>query len=627
VNEESNPNSVNSDLEKNINNAEEQNLPTNNKVSPVNDTAVSDVVIPAVETSTTVKIRRKVWNAIKALSIFEKIIFGIAVLIAIITGRSLINQAFNKISTEIPASGGTLIEATTDYSRFINPILARSETDRDLTTLIYSGIMKIGSDGNLQNDLASSVAESSDGTTYTVTLRDNLQFHDRVPLTADDVVFTIQKIKDPNIKSPLAGNWSGVDVKKIDDKTIEFDLPKPYEPFLENLTVGILPAHLWASTSVDSFDISPLNRKPIGSGPYKIDSTSEQEPGVVSEYKLIPFDNYAGQKPYITSYIFDMYKDEDSAVRAMLDNKADAISGISIDTLEKNQANLLKNRTIYTPMLPRTYSLFFNQSNSPVLLNPEVRQALNQAIDKTDLIKQVRNGYGVVTDSPIPGKMMDFASTTATTTDNVTLATNILLSNGWKKGTDGIFTKDVTINKKTSTERLSFNISTSNSPELKAVAQYVANVWKNIGAEVNVQIYESSDLSEQVIIPRKYDILLFGQIVGRDSDLYPFWHSSQQKDLGLNLAMYANKKVDTLLESLRATSTESVRASAINSISSEINKDLPAIFLYSPDYLFVMPNSVRGIVLPAIDSSSERLYQVSNWYIDTRRILNAFQKN
>jgi peptide/nickel transport system substrate-binding protein len=594
--------------------------------------------------------RKKVWHAIINLSIFEKIIFGLAVSTVIISGYWLLEGTYNRFSSEIPTSGGTLIEAATDYSRFINPILARSETDRDIAALVYSGLLKPDKD-RLENDLARSVTKSDNGMTYTVVLKDNLKFHDNHPLTADDVIFTIQRIKDPLIKSPLIGNWTGISVNKIDDKTIEFNLPQAYEPFEQNLTVGILPAHLWASSSADSFDINPLNRKPIGSGPYKIESTRELEPGVISQYKLAAFDGYALKKPYITNYVFDMYKDEDSAIQAAISGKADIISGISIDKLRSNEKKLLKGRVLYTPLLPRTYSLFFNQSNSPVLLNAEVRTALNQAIDKEDLIEQVRGGYGTVAESPLPGESIHsdsiasssttstlttaansgtttiVAISTSTTTaeidSNVAIAQKTLMAKGWKKGDDGIFQKQITLNKKTTTERLSLKISTSNSPELRAIAQYVANAWKNIGAEVSVEIYESSDLSEKIVIPRKYDVLLFGQVVGRDWDLYPFWHSSQQKDLGLNLAMYANKKVDTALETLRSTSIDTVRATAVNSILKEINKDIPAVFLYSPQYLLVMPNSVQGVDMSSIENSSERFYQVNKWYMKSRRVLNA----
>lgn len=611
-----------------------------NLSNKVNEEPLSTPIVEASKQVPIIQVLKiKTWKAITSLSVFEKIAFIVAIVIALFTGIELVNTGLEAISTEIPARSGILTEAATDYSRFINPVLARSDVDKDLVTLIYSGLMKPSSNNILVNDLADTVTKSDDGLTYTVKLKNNLKFQDNTALTADDVLFTIQKIKDPAIKSPIAGNWIGIDVKKIDNNTVQFSLPQPYEPFIQNLTIGILPSHLWASSSADTFDINPLNRKPIGSGPYKIDSIKESEPGVVSEYSLAIFDGYISEQPYIIKYVFDMYKDEESAVKAVIDGKADIVSGVSMDVFHGNKDSILKKSMLVTPTLPRTYSLFFNQNNATVLINPEVRTALSQSIDRNDLMQTVRYGYGKVTDSPIPGIMNDDSTTqsgtsstiinadqkTLTKEARITLAQKTLTDKGWKLGSDGVFVKQTTLNKKTSTSRLTLSISTSNSPELKAIADYVATIWKSVGVEVNVQIYESGDLADKVVRPRKYDVLLFGQIVGRDLDLYPFWHSSQQKDLGLNIAMYANKKVDAALEKLRATSSTQDKKDALQIITSEIENDVPAIFLYSPDYFFFVPKSLHGVSVGSLDSGNERLYTVSQWYTVTKRVLNIFK--
>ncbi len=569
--------------------------------------------------------KSKILKAVKSLSIFERVAFIIAVLVAIVTGYQLLNAGFSQISLEVPTQGGMVTEAATDFSRFVNPVLARSDVDKDLVTLIYSGLLKPSTGNVLVNDLAESVTKSDNGLTYTVKIKDGATFQDNTPLTADDVVFTVQKIKDPMIKSPLAGNWVGVDVKKIDDKTVQFVLPQAYEPFVQNLTLGILPSHLWASSTLETFDINPLNRKPIGSGPYKIASSKESEPGVISQYTLTVFNKYILGKPYISTYVFDMYKDEDSAVKAVTGGKADIISGVSMDSYTANKSALLDRANLISPLLPRTYSLFFNQSNDQVLLNSEVRTALEQSIDRSDLLSEVRDGLGKITNTPVPGMLVTNSTSTLSKDDRIALAQKTLTDKGWKKGDDGVFQKQTTSNKKVTNTRLTLSISTSNSPELKAIAQYVAEVWKKVGVDVSVQIYESADLSDKVIRPRKYDVLLFGQVVGRDLDLYPFWHSSQQKDTGLNLALYANKKVDATLEKLRVVSSSTDQQALLKTIVSEIQKDVPAIFLYSPDYLFFTSHSIKGIDIQALDSGNERLYYEHDWHTDTKRILKAFK--
>ena len=145
---------------------------------------------------------------------------------------------------KIPMEGGSVSEGIIGTPRFINPILANSMVDKDLVSLIYSGLMRKNSDGKLIPDLAEKYEISKDGLTYTFTLKDNIYFQDEKPVTVDDVIFTINKIKDPIIKNSKKGNWDGVSIEKVNKKTIKFVLKQPYAFFLNNTTLGIMPAYL-----------------------------------------------------------------------------------------------------------------------------------------------------------------------------------------------------------------------------------------------------------------------------------------------------------------------------------------------------------------------------------------------
>src|SRR4029079_11032839 len=129
--------------------------------------------------------------------------------------------------------------------------------------------------------------------------------------------------------------------------------------------------------------------------------------------------------------------------------------------------------------------------------------------------------------------------------------------------------------KSAKTQALQFTLATANVPELRSAAQYLKNVWSAMGAQVSVQVYDQGDLSQNVIRPRKYDALLFGEVVGRELDLFAFWHSSQRNDPGLNIALYANKDADTILEQLRATRSETDRATLYKKFESELAADVP----------------------------------------------------
>jgi peptide/nickel transport system substrate-binding protein len=167
-------------------------------------------------------------------------------------------------------------------------------------------------------------------------------------------------------------------------------------------------------------------------------------------------------------------------------------------------------------------------------------------------------------------------------------------------------------------------LSTADSPELKHAATLVANVWKALGADVTVKFYEIGDLNLNVIRPRKYDALFFGEIVGRDPDLFSFWHSSQRNDPGLNIALYTNIKVDKYLEQVRKTYDPAEKEKIYGQILAEIKNDAPAVFLYSPQFLYIIASNIKGAAVTSIVTHSERFSQIYKWFIDTDHIWKMF---
>ncbi|KKW34489.1 MAG: Extracellular solute-binding protein family 5 [Candidatus Giovannonibacteria bacterium GW2011_GWA2_53_7] len=170
--------------------------------------------------------------------------------------------------------------------RFINPLLATSDADRDLTTLVYSGLTRISEDGRSIPDLAAEYQMSDNRLTYTFTLRDDLTWQDGEPVTAADVEFTIKKAQDPAVKSPRRAGWEGVKTRVIDARTIAFDLQQPYPAFLENAAMGILPKHLWEKFDGETFALNQFNSESVGSGPYKIKTIKKDNLGIPEYYIL-----------------------------------------------------------------------------------------------------------------------------------------------------------------------------------------------------------------------------------------------------------------------------------------------------------------------------------------------------
>lgn len=547
------------------------------------------------------------------MGFLEKIVFFTLALLLTASALTLLKKASDGLSVEVPVVGGTLNEGVVGYPRYVNPLLPVTDSGRDLTTLVFSGLMKFDGNNGLINDLAQDYKVSDDGLTYTVTLKDNIFFQDGVPVTAYDVEFTIKKATDPIIKSPKAANWDGVAVQVINEKTIQFTLKKPYAPFIENLTLGILPMHIWKGIDSDAFLFSQFNFEPIGSGPYKIKDIKRNTSGLPEYYHLVPFEKYSLGRAYIKDIYVHFYTSEDKLVNAYKSGEIDSMNSISpenIKSVDTGRSEILKSP------LPRIYGVFFNQNEAKVFANATVRKALSLATPEDQILQNVLLGFATPIEGPIPKDISTLPARDITDDEGIAEAQDILAKDGWVKDANGTLTKK----DKKDNLSLSFSISTSNVPELKAIAELLKTSWAKIGANVDIKVFDSGDLQQKVIIPRKYDSLLFGESIGRNSDLFAFWHSSERNHPGLNIANYTNSKVDKILQDIRTTNDKDKRIALYQSFEKEIYKDSPAIFLYSPDLVYIVPNNVNGISLAGIAVSSERFATVSRWYTETEKV-------
>jgi peptide/nickel transport system substrate-binding protein len=173
-------------------------------------------------------------------------------------------------------------------------------------------------------------------------------------------------------------------------------------------------------------------------------------------------------------------------------------------------------------------------------------------------------------------------------------------------------------------QTLAITLATADQPQLVATAQAVVQAWRAAGVQASVQVYPLSDFNTNVIRPRQYDAILFGEVVGRSLDLFAFWHSSQRNDPGLNLALYANSKADSLLSQARATTDTVERDKLYTQFAAVIAKDDPAIFLYAPQFVYVVPSSLQGVELGALTTPADRFLNVYQWYTETERVWSAF---
>lgn len=508
-----------------------------------------------------------------------------------------------------PAYGGSLVEGAVGSPRFINPLLALSDSDRDLSTLTYAGLMGLSGEGELIHVLAKSHEISPDGKTYTFTLRDDAKFSDGSVVTAGDVVFTVEKAQNPAIKSPEYANWSGVRAEEVDAKTVRFTLAKPYAPFIGLTTLGILPAKLWGPISDREFPFSTYQTAPVGAGPFKVTDVSKDAAGLIQSVTLSANKYYPLGRPYLDSITFRFY--------SRTDDLADALSDGSVES-----AYDIPSSSARSAPYARIFGVFFNQSEKQVYTRLEVRKALSIAIDRSGIIADVLGGSATPIMGPVPPDPMITPVAIPSSENRIAAATDVLKSAGWAYSSTDRVWKNAAAKQTLD----AITIRTSNVPELKNVASAVKSDWEKLGIPVTVELYEPGDLSQNIIRPRKYESLLYGMVIGRNQDLYAFWSSQERNDPGLNIALYANKTVDALLENVRTETDSQARVRDLQKIQNTVAAEYPAAFIYAPNFTYSIPEDVGGVVLPQIVTPSDRFANVAGWYRETDKVWPFFAR-
>ncbi len=654
------------------------------------------------------------WKQIfKVLKKKEKITLLIFSVLALGSLFFLISSFYVGHTKVVPALGGTYVEGVVGQPRFINPIYGETnDIDRTLIDLVFSGLMTYDKDGKLVTDLADSYNVLNDGKTYEFTLKDDIFWHDGKPLTADDIIFTIKTIQNSDYKSPLRANWIDVDPQKISDKTIRFNLKAPYNSFLENCTLKILPQHIWEPVLPENFTLSSYNLQPVGSGPFAFSDISQTNAGFISALYLTSNRRYYNHPSFILNLSFQFFEKKEDLISAA---NAKTIDGFTLASLDNSQAQSEKaikqgwsnneKFSTYSFSLPRYFAVFFNNQKTSIFSNTSIRQSMSYAINKDELVAKITSGTKTnisKIDSPILPDFYGYQAPTSIYNFDTTKAAALLdksdfkdngqgmrekatvkkpafqfttylkvgskgtaviqlqaclakLDNNFKNllqnetnGTYGKATENavtefqkkylpdlkptgetgVSTRKKLNelclapaqnSQPLKFILTTADQPQLLEIANELKNYWQSIGAQVDIQAVSLTDL-KPIIKNRSYDALLYGEALGAEPDLYPFWHSSQKIDPGLNLASYENKTVDQLLKDARETLDLSVKEEKLEKLQNTIIADAPALFLHNPDYVYWVSQTVQGIDTTKIIDPAKRFVNVTNWYLKTRRV-------
>jgi len=639
----------------------------------------------------------------KILSLQEKIFFSIFLALFILSAAYLSVNFYLTNTIVKPAFGGTLREGVVGQPRFINPVyLADNDIDRDLVQLIFSGLMKYNENGKLVPDLAKDYQIKDNGKIYEIELK-KAKWHDREPITADDVLFTVSLVQNPQAHSPLEIKWLGIQCEKITDSRIQFKLKYPYRSFLETLTLKIIPKHIFKDILPKNLPWQLVSRDYlVGSGPFKVEDIKQEKSGYISSIILSRNEKYYSPKPFISKVYFRFYKD---AQKALQDEKNGKIDGFLLPNLEEFESN---NVNFYHLSLPRYFALFFNQKKSKILSQKEIREAISYAVDKNEILNKVFSGNGKIVNSPILPDFYHFKKPNKVYEHSVSEARKILDKIGFKNTSEGKPREKVTIKRASSsfkrdlklgdqgedvrklqeclkkdptvypegkvtgyfgsktkaavvrfqekykkeilsplglkkgtgkvggntreklnkicfpsskeTTPLSLTIVTCNKWPLKEIANIVKSQLEKVGFKITIEEKAISSLENDVIKPRNYEVLLFGEVLGAIPDPFSFWHSTQKENPGLNITGYQNTQADKLLREARESLNEKSFEESLEKFQNILASDIPAVFLARPDIIYCLSKRIHGFNTQHIVEPSKRFSEIEKIYIRTKRV-------
>lgn len=514
--------------------------------------------------------------------------------------------------TASPSEGGTYAEAVLGPINTLNPLYAGTSAELSASRLLFSSLYTYDTTGRLQNDLAESAVVDESQTTYTVKLRQDAKWHDGTNLTAEDVAFTIELIKDPETRSPLSVNWRDVTVKALDTHTVEFKLPVVYAAFPHALTFSVLPEHVLGDVQRATIRENTFSQEPVGSGPYSFRVT--QVIDMNGEEKIVSLaastDYYKG-KPLIDNFDLHAYTTQEQIVEALQTGEVNAAADLSINSASQVDTH---NYDVHPHAINNGVYAVFNTS-TPILKDKAVRQALQVATDTA----AVRKSFTL----PPPALDLPFIPTQVDGDDlpkapqaDSTKAAAMLDAAGWKL--------DGNVRKKDG-QPLQFSVVTTKNSQYEKALETLAGQWRKLGVVVNAKIVDTNDpavsFTQAILQQRSYDVLLYELSIGADPDVYAYWHSSQIGVNGYNFANYASAAADASLASARARLEPDLRSAKYKAFAKQWLEDAPAIGLYQSVAPYVVNKSLQATERDTrLVSSQDRYTNILYWSVGTKTV-------
>jgi peptide/nickel transport system substrate-binding protein len=482
--------------------------------------------------------------------------------------------------------GGSLVNAMIGEPSNLIAMIAGDSASSAIAGNIFNSLIKYDEKLNHAPELAEKWEISADQKTITFTLKDNLVWADGTPLTSEDVLFTWKLVTDPNTRTPYASDYLLVKKASTPDKnTFEVTYEETYAPAIDTwASLHILPKHLLKDEDINN---TYFSRKPTGSSYYQLDKwVSGQQVSLKSNI------NSSQGLPQIEQLISRIIPDTSSQ---FLELSADNIDLMSINPIQYQRVfparkDMLEKINLYKELGNGYTYLGFNLKKAP-FNNINVRQAINYAIDKDEVIKGVLLGLGEPIASPYkPGTRWNNPNLKSYPYDP-NKALKLLTKAGYKKNQEGFFEKNGKV--------LAFEILTNQNKQREMTAVLVQRRLREIGIDVTIRVLEWASFINQYIRTGDFNAVVLGWSLSLDPDQFNIWHSSQQGPGQFNFVGYENAEVDKLLEKGRKELDINKRELIYHKFSEQLLNDSPIVYLYAGYGLSAVNKRVQGIKNPS----------------------------
>ncbi|MBI3595485.1 MAG: peptide-binding protein [Nitrospirae bacterium] len=463
----------------------------------------------------------------------------------------------------------------------LSPILASDGASAEISGWIFNGLVKYDPDLMLVPDLAETFEASPDCKKVSFHLRKGVKWHDGKELTAEDLLFTYEKIIDPKVATPYSGGFDKVNqVKIVNPYQIEVTYKESFAPGLANWGMGIIPKHLLVGKDLqtDSF-----NQHPVGTGPYRFKEWVPQQKIVLTSNPA-----YFEGTPDIQEYLFRIIPDGATMFLELKSGNLDYMGLSPLQYQKQTETSYFKNsfNKYQYPSFSYTY-LGFNHLN-PLFSDKMIRRAITYAINRQDIIDGVMLGYGKIATGPFLPESWAYNPEIKPFPYDPGKAKTLLAEAGWKPGADGILEKKG--------RRFEFTVLTNQgNEERKKSAEIIQSNLKQIGIKVNIQVLEWQALLHQFIDKKRFEAIILGWGLGQEPDPYDIWSSEKTKEGEFNFISYRNPKVDQLLIEGRKVCDQEKRKQIYHEIHALIADDQPYTFLYYPQSLPILAKRFTGV--------------------------------